>query len=684
MKVAKVLFGAALSVNICTAMSAGAAEDGKPPIDKFAEITAIKYDYSDRNLVGTPPPALVRRLLPMAADAQSAAFRPAAKITTADELRRELQRQRERHAAFLQDLAPPLDDARVRLPLEMFDWRVETEQDRADFAVTLAGKGKWQQVKIPHYGPPMGRAATYYRTTFDVAQPMLDKGALFVRFKGVDYKAHVFVNGALLGSHEGYFAPFEFEFTQHAKLGKNVLVVKVENDYIMLGNSADRGFLPGGAEHQGDKIFACGGPCWDDPAVGWHECPPGMGINQDVTIEARRPIHLHDIFVRPLDEEGKAEAWIEVFNSRPNSENLTLELSVFGQNFPATALRGQMQPASNIMAGVNCYKVPLTIAEPRRWTLDAPWLYQIQVRLLDDQKRALDAAKRQFGLRTFRMERVKAPKGRMYLNGQGIKLRGANTMGAYQRCVMRKDWRQLIDDILLAKITNMNYIRLTQTPVQPEIYDYCDRLGLMLQTDLPLFGNVKRNQFCEVVREAEEMERLVRAHPSNIMVTYINEPLPNGMGAPQRNLTREEMTRMFEAADMVVHMANPDRVVKAVDGDYDPPGPGMPDNHCYCGWYNGHGVDLGLLHKGCWQSVKPGWVYGCGEFGSEGLDPVELMRRRYPPSWLPRTAEEEKTWSPNSIPAHKPDRCTTTFLRRPTRSPNGFDEARNTRRGPPG
>ena len=110
------------------------------------------------------------------------------------------------------------------------------------------------------------------------------------------------------------------------------------------------------------------------------------------------------------------------------------------------------------------------------------------------------------------------------------------------------------------------------------------------------------------------------------------------------------MTRMFEAADTVVHMANPDRVTKAVDGDYDPPGPGLPDNHCYCGWYNGHGVDSGALHKGYWQRVKPGWVYGCGEFGAEGLDPVELMRRRYPKAWLPQTAEEEKQWSPNSIP----------------------------------
>ena len=120
--------------------------------------------------------------------------------------------------------------------------------------------------------------------------------------------------------------------------------------------------------------------------------------------------------------------------------------------------------------------------------------------------------------------------------------------------------------------------------------------------------------------------------------------------SPQRNITRPEMARLFEAADMVVHIANPDRVTKAVDGDYDPPGPGLPDNHCYCGWYNGHGVDLGALHKGYWQRVKPGWNYGCGEFGSEGLDPVELMRKQYPKSWLPHTAEEERTWTPNKIP----------------------------------
>ena len=58
-------------------------------------------------------------------------------------------------------------------------------------------------MSIPHYGGPLGRAATLYRTEFAVTAAMQALGALFVRFKGVDYKAHVFVNGAYVGSHEG-------------------------------------------------------------------------------------------------------------------------------------------------------------------------------------------------------------------------------------------------------------------------------------------------------------------------------------------------------------------------------------------------------------------------------------------------------------------------------------------------
>ena len=102
---------------------------------------------------------------------------------------------------------------RIRVPLESFDWRVETEEDRRDFAGTLAGQGKWQQVKIPHYGPPMGRAVTYYRTAFEVTPAMLEKGALFVRFKASTTRRTSSSTAPCLARTKAYFAPFEFEFT---------------------------------------------------------------------------------------------------------------------------------------------------------------------------------------------------------------------------------------------------------------------------------------------------------------------------------------------------------------------------------------------------------------------------------------------------------------------------------------
>ena len=623
--------------------------------DMFAQIAgrearpAQPQPKSDRRepLIEPQPPALPQRFLPTEPLNPDAVFTPLDKLDTAAKLARELEAYRHRYEPFTRDLAPEAEQTRITVPIKEFDWRVQTKADLADFRAVLAGEGEWERVRIPHYGAPLGRATAYYRTTFEVTEAMRSQGAVYVCFKGVDYKAHAFVNGAYLGSHEGFFAPFEFECTGVARVGENVLVVQVENDAICMGNDS---WDVDGHLYDGDKIYAATGPGYDDPEVGWHHCPPGMGIYQDVYVEARATIHIHDVYIRPLLDQSSAEAWIEIYSDERLRQEVSIELSLFGQNFSRTLFQDRGYELSGpVGPTVNYFRLPFEVPEPRIWDLEAPWLYQLHVRLCDAEGRTLDVATCSFGMRSFHMEEASQPKGRFYLNGRQIRLRGANTMGHMQQCVIQKDWDQLRDDILLAKICHMNYFRLTQRPVQSEIYDFCDRLGIMTQTDLPLFGVLRRNQFCEAVRQAGEMERLVRAHPCNVMVTYINEPFPNARGKLHRHLSRPELESFFAAADDAVHLENPDRVIKAVDGDYDPPGPGLPDNHCYCGWYNGHGVDLGRLHKGYWQRVKPGWHHGCGEFGSEGLDPEGVMRAHYPEEWLPQRPEDEGEWTPDRI-----------------------------------
>lgn len=651
------------TVGIMLLVLTARAQENKTQEDQFAQIGTRKTSTRVHLLEDKLPPVLPEKYLPEMKGKKSA-FKPIEKMDTPEELQKELALMDAKFTPFMADYAPNLESTRKRLPLNDFQWRIETIEDQHNFVETLKGNGDWTTVQIPHYGPPEGRATTYYYKEIELGKELLDFKSQFICFKGVDYRAKVFVNGALVGEHEGFFAPFEFNISKYIKPGSNSILVKVENDFSTLGSPDAVG-----AKQIGNKIYAAGGLGWDNPDRGWHICPPGMGISQDVYIEARNPIHVNNVFVRPLVEEEAAEVWLELNNYHDEYKSVKLSLSLFGQNFEDTIFENlEYIPSTTYIPGVgdlakptdwqtsqlemgygvNFLKIKIPIKSPKIWNNEHPWLYQLQLRLFDENDKLTDVEATQFGMRTFTMDTISSPKGQMYLNGEKIKLRGANTMGFLQQDVYKKDWEQLKKDMLLAKTANLNFIRLTQRPVQSEIYEYADKLGIMLQTDLPLFGSLRPNLFAEGIKQAGEMERLVRNHPSNIIVTYMNERFPNGEGHPQRNMSEaEEYMRFYKACDQIVLQTNPDRVIKAADGDYDPPSPGLPDSHMYNIWYNGHGLGLGELHKGHWQKVKPDWYYGCGEFGSEGLDSYGVIKKYWPKSWLPENENEQ--WYPDKV-----------------------------------
>lgn len=633
--------------------------------DQFAKIGAQKYELQKKLLIEPAPPILKNKILPTGVQ-QVDAFKYNHQIATKQELQFELDSIKKQYAGFLQSFSPKLQTIRHQLPIETMYWRVETKEDQQNFKNTLEGKGQWEEVKMPHYGPPIGHAVTYYTKEIILNEEMLQLGSLFTCFKGVDYKAEVYFNNVFIGKHEGFFAPFEFDVIKYAHKGKNTLLVKVINEPTTTGSVDEKG-----VHTVGNKIYAAGGLGYDEPKEGWHICPPAMGIYQDCYLEARATLFVSDVFVRPMTKENKAEVWLEIFNTETNPQNISIDLSLYGENFKQTVFEHQTYLASTtyipgvgdlvkptdwqkkslpMQYGVNYLKIPITINDFKWWEPNTPWLYNLQIKLLDATNHLVDHVNKNFGMRSFEMDTVNIPKGKMFLNGKPIRLRGANSMGFEQNDVKNKNWNQLIDDILLAKLTNMNFLRFTQRPVQYEVYDYCDKLGMLNQTDLPLFGGLRVNQFTEAVKQAEEMERLVRSHPSTVVVTYMNERFPNAEGSPQRSFDNSAaIYKVFAAMDQAVLLSNPDRVIKAGDGDYDPPSPGLPDAHCYNTWYNGHALDLGKFYKGYWQLIKPNWLYGCGEFGAEGLDPINTMLKYYPKAWLPQNDNENKIWNANKI-----------------------------------
>lgn len=69
-------------------------------------------------------------------------------------------------------------------------------------------------------------------------------GLVLLHFRAVDDRASVWVNGRLVGQHEGGSVPFRFDVTEHWKAGANVVTVRAEasptDRYQPRGAVADR------------------------------------------------------------------------------------------------------------------------------------------------------------------------------------------------------------------------------------------------------------------------------------------------------------------------------------------------------------------------------------------------------------------------------------------------------------
>lgn len=615
-----------------------------PEQDFFAQIAMTKHPMRTDDKEIPPLPVPQKQFQPSLADCPPVPS-PAYEERM-EAFRRGLKELRAHYKPFMRNLLPDFPEKEEQMELKTFSFRYA--KDHEMFSGSFDGEEGWETVTVPDYRGPEGKWKGFYKTAFS-ARPLRDGEQAVIRFASVDYRATVYVNGVCVGRHEGFFAPFEVNVTDCLQPA-NTLVVEVENDVSILG----KGVL------DGDKIYAATGPGWDDPELGWHHCPAGAGILDSVAFAICPSVRITDLFVRPNIDEHFAEVRIGVQNDTGAiEEGYTLSLRALPKNYEGACIGEAAFPVPYVGVGANEYRFALPLQNERLWEPDTPWLYGMQATLSKGEAVSRQAGA--FGLRKFVSDETSEPKGKFYLNNRPIVLRGANEMGHLQQCVMNGDDNQLIDDILIAKLCHMNYYRVTQRPVQKKIYDYFDMLGMMHQCDLPLFSFLRRNQVCEAIKQAAELEHLIRSHPSSVLVSLINEPMsirytgdPNDKYSKRylqkghRHLLRDELEAFFAAARKAIYIENPDRVVKNAEGDYDPPTmEGMPDFHCYTMWYSNHAMPIGKLYKGYLPPVKRGWMIGCGEYGAEGLDNLSVMEKYYPKDWL--KANPDGTWYPDRI-----------------------------------
>ena len=625
--------------------------------DIFEQI-AQQERLNNARLERNPPPTLPDISLPWDTRARDT-FSPSTKMTTQAQLDDELERMREIYKPFLRNWAPELPAVREQYELREFQWRLLASDMREDEHGNLYPIDQvepvdtdWETVTIPHYSGPINNAEAIYRKNIEITDKQMEAESLYLHFNAADYRVEVLINGTSVGKHVGLIGSFEWDIKPYVKKGDNLLEIKIWNEAIMMG---DNNFL-GPKRKFGKKLAACGGPGWDSPGKGkgWNNCPPGFGIWQRCYLETRSSAFIKDIYVRPLMKESKVEVHVEIYNDKRKEQ--TLLYSLYGQNFKMELIKEAKatrdDTGKDFVSERYKFFIPIPASQLKVWSPEEPWLYQLQCTLKEGD-RLIDARQKQFGMRSFEESTTSVPKGRFYLNGKEIKLRGANMMGNLMRCVIREDFNQLLDDILLAKIAGMNFWRMTQQPCQEEVFEYFDKLGMLSQTDMPCFNGYRKDAIDEILPQFKELMLLVRNHPCNAIISYCNEP---DFSKPMM-LDRQGHETLFTCFDSIAQRMNPGQVTKWIEGDYLNIAQKHSDHHCYDTWY---GDNMRDQYFGGWYNTVAGWMCACGEFGAEGLDEIGLMAKYYPESWT--ASQSDGTWSPNQIALCQTERVGKKWL----------------------
>lgn len=131
------------------------------------------------------------------------------------------------------------------------------------------------------------------------------------------------------------------------------------------------------------------------------------------------------------------------------------------------------------------------------WTPETPNLYYVNFSLMDGDK-VLHTVKERFGFRTIEVR----PSDGIYINGQKVNIRGVNRHSFRPETGRTLSKTANYEDVKLIKSMNMNAVRLSHYPSDPEFLDACDELGLYVMVELAGWhGKYDSNVGAKLVRE---------------------------------------------------------------------------------------------------------------------------------------------------------------------------------------
>ena len=283
-----------------------------------------------------------------------------------------------------------------------------------------------------------------YRRTFEVPGNW-DQKQVYIHFGAVKSAFYLWINGEFVGYSQGSKTPAEFDISSYIRPGENSVSLEVYR--------------------------------WSDGS--WLECQDFWrvsGIERDVYLEARPKVHVSDFFCRSQLMSNYRDGMLDLDISLRNVSELTRSVNVKIQLYKLGAIQSLWEDeldAEVRSGGEVRLNTSSAIGGVLPWSAEVPNLYELVMVVADSAGEVLESVTSRIGFRTSEIR-----NGQLLVNGKPILLKGVNrhehdpVTGHY---VSRES---MLKDIRLMKEYNINAVRTSHYPNDPEWYRLCDEYGL--------------------------------------------------------------------------------------------------------------------------------------------------------------------------------------------------------------
>lgn len=378
---------------------------------------------------------------------------------------------------------------------------------------------KWQTVSLPNgmeYLPVEAsggvnyRGGAWYRKHFALPEQCANKRVVLY-FEAIMGKSKVWVNGEQVTEHFGGFLPVAVDVTAQLKAGQpNVIAVWCDN-------SNDPMYPPGKPQEMLDFCYFGGiyRDCW--------------------LIATDKDTYITD--PNMIDKVAGGGVFVSFSNVSEQTAMIDIATDIAGVGKVQYQLKDN---DGNLVA--KSTKNQIEVKMPKLWSPESPYLYQLEVRVLDKRGKVVDGYMQKIGIRSIKFTN----KEGCILNGKPYprKLMGANRHQDFavvgNALSNNLHWR----DAQKLKEAGMEIIRNAHYPQDPAFMDACDELGLFVIVNTPgwQFWNDAPEFEQRVYSDIQNMVRRDRNRASVLMwEPILNETwYPDYFAANVHNLVKKE------------------------------------------------------------------------------------------------------------------------------------------------